>query len=468
MSLDQPPGYIGKLSEVVGTTEPALRLLLSVFAAYPLAIIHRNFLYGTNKNLQHIYFIISGLALGFFNYGIDIVHTVDAVLFTFVLLKFSGGTEASVAISFIFNMGYLLLGYYFAGTDDYDINWTMPQCVLVLRLIGIVYDIYDGHQPPETLGADNKKVALTEVPNFLEFCGHMFFPASFMVGPQFPMKRYQQFLNGDFEAEDKPNQPPDCVAPAVKRLLLGVLYLAIFQGLGFYVTDNYLLSEEYGNLGFVKKCIILGLWGRYSLYKYISCWLLTEGACILFGLTYNGKDEKGEDLWNGCENVKLSLFESTTEFNHYIRSFNINTNHWVAQYIYKRLKFLGNRFISQAVSLLFLAVWHGFHSGYYICFAWEFIVMYLEKDIKPIFNSNEKISSFLQQKPVAIALHILLRVYTFVFMGWCLLPFVLLTYDRYLKAYAAVYYMGVIIFVPWPFLYGPLLRMLIGQRVKKD
>lgn len=86
-------------------------------------------------------------------------------------------------------------------------------------------------------------------------------------------------------------------------------------------------------------------------------------------------------LWNGLENVKISVLENATEFNHYILSFNINTNHWVAQYIYKRLKFFGSRLISQGVSLLFLAIWHGFHSGYYICFAFEFIVMYMEKDV---------------------------------------------------------------------------------------
>lgn len=31
----------------------------------------------------------------------------------------------------------MILGYYYSGTDEYDINWTVPQCVLVLRLIGM-------------------------------------------------------------------------------------------------------------------------------------------------------------------------------------------------------------------------------------------------------------------------------------------------------------------------------------------
>lgn len=31
---------------------------------------------------------------------------------------------------------YLMAGYYFTATDSYDIKWTMPHCVLTLKLIG--------------------------------------------------------------------------------------------------------------------------------------------------------------------------------------------------------------------------------------------------------------------------------------------------------------------------------------------
>lgn len=103
------------------------------------------------------------------------------------------------------------------------------------------------------------------------------------------------------------------------------------------------------------------------------------------GLAYNGKGANGESLWNGVENVKLSTFENTTEFTHYIQSFNTNTNQWSAQYVYKRLKFLGNRHISQLATLIFLAVWHGFHSGYYVCFFFEFMVVYMEREVIKLF-----------------------------------------------------------------------------------
>lgn len=51
-------------------------------------------------------------------------------------------------------------------------------------------------------------------------------------------------------------------------------------------------------------------------------------------------------------------------------------------YIYKRLKFLGNKLLSQALSLLFLAVWHGLHCGYLVCFQMEFLIVIIERQVR--------------------------------------------------------------------------------------
>jgi hypothetical protein len=49
------------------------------------------------------------------------------------------------------NISWLLFtnyaGYYYTGTDTYDIKWSMPHCVLTLRLIGLTVDVYDGTKP---------------------------------------------------------------------------------------------------------------------------------------------------------------------------------------------------------------------------------------------------------------------------------------------------------------------------------
>lgn len=67
-----------------------------------------------------------------------------------------------------------------------------------MNILAVAYDLYDGHQPAETLSSENKKVALLQRPNLLELFGFCFFPAGFLVGPQFALKRYQDFVSGTF------------------------------------------------------------------------------------------------------------------------------------------------------------------------------------------------------------------------------------------------------------------------------
>lgn len=61
------------------------------------------------------------------------------------------------------------------------------------------------------------------------------------------------------------------------------MYLTIFQVGCMYFTEAYMLSDEFNNLSFIRKCFYLALWSKIHLYKYISCWLITEGALITFG-----------------------------------------------------------------------------------------------------------------------------------------------------------------------------------------
>jgi len=58
---------------------------------------------------------------------------------------------------------------------------------------------------------------------------------------------------------------------------------------------------------------------------------LQEGVCILTGLTYNGKDENGNELWDGCANIHIRQYESASSCHELIQSFNVNTNKWMAK-----------------------------------------------------------------------------------------------------------------------------------------
>ena len=184
-----------------------------------------------------------------------------------------------------------------------------------------------------------------------------------------------------------------------------------------------------------------------------------SASCIRFGLSYNGKEktETGEvSKWDACNNIKLMRFEGATKFQHYIDSFNCNTNHFAAEYIYKRLKFLGNRNLSQFFTLLFLALWHGTRSGYYMTSFNEFIIIYMEKEFESIISKTEMYNK-LWASPAKSLLYVALKIYTIVFMGWSLIPFDLKVFSKWWQLYASLYFSGFILFLPWPFVYKPAL-----------
>lgn len=446
--IESQTSYLGGISHYVGADEASLRLIISIFIGFPLAFIHRNWLYGKSQTQQHVYFICSGFLVGFWNFGWTMGHSLTALCATYLILKYIGATGISIILTMIFNMSYLMWGYWTTSTESYDIMWTMPQCVLVLRLIGLSMNYYDGKQNETKLSDYQKKVSLNYLPSFLEVAAFVYFPGSFLVGPQFSMRRYIDYTNGVLINNNDKQQIelPNSVKTAIKTTLLGFLYLGLFQFGSAWIPTEYLLSNDYSNINFIKKLIYLGFWARFTLYKYIACWLFTEGVCTTFGLSYNGKDKNGNDKWDGCQNVDLLTFENATQFNHYILSFNMNTNHWCAEYIYKRLKFLGSRFASQFFTLAFLAVWHGFHSGYYVCFFNEFMIMFFEKDITGPLMKNEKLQRFINTPIGQITTWCILKIYTFIFMGFAFLPLAVLSYEKYGAVYKTVYYNGYIFF----------------------
>lgn len=63
----------------------------------------------------------------------------------------------------------------------------------------------------EKLSEENKKVAILKRPPILEYFGYMFFPASFLVGPQFPIRRYQSYIEGRFGEVNKKKYFPGAV-----------------------------------------------------------------------------------------------------------------------------------------------------------------------------------------------------------------------------------------------------------------
>ncbi|XP_031432195.1 lysophospholipid acyltransferase 5 isoform X2 [Clupea harengus] len=449
-----------ELSDYLGSPEPAVRLMLSILLGYPFAVIYRRYLFNQSPWIIHLYHASTGLALAAFNFGSQVCHSALCIVIQFLMLRLMGRTVTAVLSSFVFQMTYLLLGYYFTATEEYDIKWTMPHCVLSLKLIGLSFDYYDGGKEPTELSAEQQKGALRDVPSLLEVCGFSYFYGGFLVGPQFTLRSYQKLVSK--ELSDTPGELPNSVLPALKRFTLGLACLSVFTFAGPYYTDAYFLTDEFEAQPFWYRCVFILIWAKVNLYKYVSCWLISEGVCILVGLGYNGKDQEGVHLWNGCANMKIWTYETTPLFTGTINSFNINTNAWVARHIFKRLKFLGNKMASQMATMVFLAVWHGLHSGYVLCFSMEFIIVNVEKQAMALVKDSPLLTS-LANSPLYPFIYGVQQFVHWLFMGYPLVPFCLFTYDKWLKVYSSVYFCGHIFFFA-AYLILPYLRKALVPR----
>lgn len=447
-------GFIESLANLVGVPTAALSLLISVLLGYPLAFIYRTYVHANqSKTVCQLFLTFTGILLCACNYGFGIYHSLTAVLASYCFITFLPRTTLLVPVTFTFHFGYLLIGYYFTTTEHYDITWTMPHCVLVLRLIGLSFDVADATIPEDKQSKDMKRLRIVDKPDLLEIATYTYFPATMLVGPQFPLERLRRYLNHEFD------QYTGNTSYAIQRFGHGVLYLALNQLFVLYVPDAYLLSDDFANKSFLVRMFQIAVWGKSVIYKYVSCWMLAEGSAVLFGLTFAGKKANGDEDWTGCANIKITLYETANSFGQYIQAFNIQTNFWVAHYVYKRLKFLGNKHASHLLTLFFLALWHGFHSGYYMTFFMEFAFVVFEKELESAIHRSEPAKQLLQQPIVNGVFSVVSNFYCCAFGGWNLVPFVFLSFGKWWQIYKTLNFIGYLV-IPTAFLAGPILKVL--------
>jgi hypothetical protein len=161
-------------------------------------------------------------------------------------------------------------------TRDFLVNWTMPHCVLCLRLIGLAFDIADGRHF-ESLSADQRETALRERPSALETFGYVFFFGGSLVGPQFSFKRYNDFVNGRLIPAQLSNYIPDWYACITMPFvyIYNLRYSAVPRTICMYVCSIYLFII----VAFactVYECSVLVALGRFCVS--IIC-------IIVFGIT---------------------------------------------------------------------------------------------------------------------------------------------------------------------------------------
>ncbi|CAJ0587148.1 unnamed protein product, partial [Mesorhabditis spiculigera] len=435
----------GALCSLLGVGPEAIRLLFSIFAAIPISHIYRLHIYQRSAREQQLFLFLTGLALHVFNFGADTIHALIGTLVCWLLLQVAGGTPDSAWIAHVVFLGHLLWGYVISATEHYDITWTTPYCLMTLRYIGLIVDVADGAQK-EKLKPALAKEAINDPPDLLEIAAFGFCYSYTLVGPLCSLHRFRNWIGGD-HLDEKKEFRESSITAATQSLTAGLCYVVFHLVGAAWLPDEYLSTKEFYEHSFMTRWSMFALWARILLSRYVSAFLLAEAATIYSGLGWSGKDKKtGEEKWDACRCVDVWLWETGSDFNALVQSFNRQTNLWMKKHVFRRLIWLGDKRLSHGLTLLYLAIWHGFHGGYFLLFGFEYFAVRAQNEFYALIERNPEIKSFLYQESLAPFRMAAGRIVVLYTMGYGILPFGLVTFRNWIRPLASLYFVPYILY----------------------
>ncbi|KAJ6264802.1 lysophospholipid acyltransferase [Drechslerella dactyloides] len=379
------------LSEALGgaVAPDYLKLLFVMVLSYPLAGILKRLpdAHPTTKNLFLIGTSLFYL-LGIFDLWGGVRTVAISSVGAYMIAAFIKG-PLMPWIGFVFLMGHMSISHILRqrrGTDS------VVDITGVQMLTAFCWNVWDGKFPDSELSPHQQDRAIREMPSVLDYAGYVLFFPSIMVGPAFDFSEYKKWLDTtmfDVDVLDKKGvlrkkrRIPRSGRMATRKAITGMIYIGLYVKASSMYNVAFALSDEFLEYNFFRR------------FKYYGVWNLTEGACILSGLGYNGLDENKRIRWDRVQNVDAWGIELAPNTRGLFESWNQNTNKWLKNYVYLRVTPKGKKpgFRSSMATFTTSALWHGFYPGYYLSFMSASFVQtvskYSRRYIRPFFMSPD-------------------------------------------------------------------------------
>lgn len=356
--------------------------------------------------------------------------------------------------------------------------------VMLMKLSAFCWNVHDGRLNQEGLTEYQRDRAIVQMPDFLDYAGYVLFFPSLMVGPAFDYNDYKKWLETsmfDLPPDVDPAKAPPTRKkrriprsgwPAAWKAAYGLGWIFLFIKFSAWYTVGFALSDKFLQYSFIGRVWYIYLLAFTARLKFYAIWTLTEGACILSGMGYNGIDPKtGKAKWNRLENVSPHHLETAQNSRAYLDSWNKNTNFWLRNYVYLRVTPKGKKpgFRASFATFATSAIWHGFYPGYYLTFILAAFIQTVAKNfrryVRPFFMTpdgqnptpNKKYYDFF----CLLATHI----------GFCFTtaPFVILGFSDSIKIWSRLYFYCIIgVAASIGFFASPAKQYLIQQINKRN
>ncbi|KAJ5658015.1 uncharacterized protein N7484_001664 [Penicillium longicatenatum] len=448
-------------AQLTGASVDELKLIGSFLLSYPLAAVLKR-IPDAQPWKKNAFIIGASLfyIIGLFGLWDGLRTLLYSAAGTYAIAYYVDGSLMPW-IGFVFLMGHMSVSHiYRQMVDDAGVvDITGAQMVLVMKLTSFCWNIHDGRLPQEQLSDPQKYSAIAKFPGILDYAGYVLFFPSLFAGPSFEYVDYRRWLDttlfdippgtdpSKVPATRKKRKIPRSGTPAFKKAVIGLLWIGAFVYLGGIFTTDLVLSDKFLTFGFPRRMLTVYLLGFTSRLKYYGVWSLTEGACILSGLGYNGFDPKsGKVFWNRLENVDPWGLETAQNSYTYLGSWNKNTNHWLRNYIYLRVTPKGKKpgFRASMATFATSALWHGFYPGYYMTFVLGSFIQTVAKNfrryVRPFFLTPDGSKPMPNKRYYDIASW----AATQLTLGFTVMPFVLLNFKDSVAVWSRVYFYGIV------------------------
>ncbi|KAI8587860.1 MBOAT, membrane-bound O-acyltransferase family-domain-containing protein [Geranomyces variabilis] len=367
-------------------------------AAFPAAIVYRLIPRRAPPTFRHVYSIVMSGTLFCTLFDVTgLAQLGGAAVSVYGIVKAKRAKRWAPIAVFAFALGGLSLNHIVGQLilkSNVSFDHTAPMMVLVIKLTSFAWAAYDGTRNDEDLSEDQRKLAIRKMPGLIEYLGYIFFFGGFLVGPSFEFVDYKRFI------ENQPpfDKRPSSFVPTIRALGAAAISFVLFFKFGNSWSYMHALTPDFSQQSMFRRLLFMQIAGGIARSKYYVAWKLSEAACVLTGIGFNGYSPSGEPRWDRVQNIAIRKFELANNPKSAIDNWNKNTGLWLRRYVYLRIVDSGIKSTAVAAVATYVAsaFWHGFRPGFYLTFVTGSFLNIgartIRRNIRPLFHGNSKLA----------------------------------------------------------------------------
>ncbi|KAF9028332.1 MBOAT-domain-containing protein [Hymenopellis radicata] len=466
------------LAELAGASVDQIKLISCLLIAFPLGSVFVR-IPSSQPALKHLFNI--AITLFYFFpvlkvYGV-FFQLLASVLATYAVAKYDRSSRMPWLV-FAIVMGHLTINHIIRAlrqTSYETMDVTGPQMVLTMKLTTFAWNVWDGRRPAEDLDKWQSTKRVVQFPTLLEFLGYAFYFPGILVGPYLEYHDYMELIterlydNLPVKENSSRKLPKGRKRVAYSKMVLGLAYL------GAYVViaskHNFTVALPwFKEQPLWKRIAMFQLYSPSERVKYYAVWTLTEGASILTGFGFTGFNAKGKSTWTGAANVIPLDIEFPSNFKGILDSWNMKTNIWLRECVYKRVARKGKKpgFKSMMITSMTSAFWHGIYPGYYLTFMLGGFITAVARlaraNFRPFFLPKDGQPVSMKKRLYDLTG----TIFSLFVLNYAATPFILLTIEDSIEAWRTLGYYGhIIIGGGMVFFYAGGAKFLRGLQRKK-